>query len=93
MSVRVEFPEELLVAAREEPAAFTRNVMLDTLGRLYVQGKISAGIGAQLLGCSRSEFYQLLSARGFAIIDYAADEWKEEVRTSRILADQVKPGR
>ena len=47
MSVHVEFPEELVVASREEPQVFARKVMIYTLGHLYEQGKISSGIGAQ----------------------------------------------
>ena len=53
MCIRVEFPEELLVASREEPQVFTRKVMIHTLGHLYEQSKISSGIGAQVLGCER----------------------------------------
>ena len=30
MSIRVEFPDELLVATREDPQAFTRKVMIYT---------------------------------------------------------------
>jgi Uncharacterised protein family (UPF0175) len=47
MSIRVECPEELLIATREEPQAFAHKVMIYTLGHLYEQGKISSGIGAQ----------------------------------------------
>ena len=49
MSIRVEFPDELLVATQEDPQAFARQVMIYTLGHLYEQGKISSGIGAQVL--------------------------------------------
>ena len=49
MSIHVEFPEELLAATREDPQAFARKVMIYTLGHLYEQGKISPGIGAQVL--------------------------------------------
>ena len=39
MSVTVEFPEELLVACREEKDFFQRRVMVLTLGKLYEEGK------------------------------------------------------
>ena len=70
MSVSVVFPEELLVASKEDREKFTRQVMVYTLGHLYEQGKISSGLGAKVLGCDRWEFYRLLSENGFAVIDY-----------------------
>ena len=85
MSIRVECPETLLVAAREEPTAFARKVMIYTLGHLYQQGKISSGIGAQVLGCDRLEFYRLLSEHGFAVLHYTPEELEEEARPAERL--------
>ncbi len=90
MSVNVAFPEELLVAAREEPAAFERKVVIYTLGHLYEQGKISAGVGAAIIGCDRLEFYRLLSEHGFSIIAYTSAEMELESRASRELAMRRK---
>src|SRR5438445_12141206 len=90
MSIRVEFPDELLVATREDPQAFARKVMIYTLGHLYEQGKISSGVGAQVLGWDRLEFYRLLSEHGFSVIHYTAEELEEEVRTSRKIAARVQ---
>ncbi len=66
-------------------------VVIYTLGHLYEQGKISAGIGARVLGCDRLEFYRLFSEHGFAVIDYPAEELEAEARTSREIAARVKP--
>ena len=90
MSINVTFPEELLIAAREEKEAFSRKVIIYTLGHLYQEGKISAGIGAQVLGCDKYAFYTLLSEYGFSIIDYTAEEWESEIQTSRKLAQKIK---
>ena len=90
MSLHVEFPEELVVASREEPQVFARKVMIYTLGHLYEQGKISSGIGAQVLECDRLEFYRLLSEHGFSVIHYTAEELEEEARSSREIAARVK---
>ena len=90
MSIHVEFPDTLLVAAREEPAAFARKVMIYTLGHLYEQGKISSGIGAQVLGCDRLEFYRLLAEHGFAVLQYTPEELAEEAQTSREIAARVQ---
>ncbi len=84
----VNFPEALLVAAKEDAAQFRRRVLVQTLGSLYAQGKISAGLGMQLLDCDRWEFYRLLTEHGFAVIDYAEDEQEYEAETSRIIAER-----
>ncbi len=86
--IAVTFPEALLVAVKEDADQFRRRVLVQTLGSLYVQGKISAGLGMQLLECDRWEFYRLLIEHGFAVIDYAEDEQAYEAETSRIIAER-----
>ncbi|PZO35571.1 MAG: hypothetical protein DCF17_18525 [Shackletoniella antarctica] len=78
MPMEVAFPNELLVALREEPEGFRQKVLIYTLGKLYEMGRISGGFGAQILGCDRWEFYRLLSENGFAVIDYPEDELAAE---------------
>jgi predicted HTH domain antitoxin len=90
MNVSVEFPNTLLLAARDEPEAFVRRVMIYTLGHLYIEGKISSGVGAQVLGCSRLEFYRLLSERWFDVIDYAEGDLEAEAATSREIAARLE---
>ena len=90
MSVSVVFPDELLVASREDREQFSRRVMIYTLGQLYHEGKISSGIGARILNCDRWEFYRILSAYGFAVIDYSEDDKGYETQTSHQIAEQVK---
>ena len=90
MDVEVLFPNALLVALKEDPETFRRNALVYTLGKLYEQGRISAGLGAQILGCDLWEFYRLLSENGFAVIDYPEEELEQEARTSRELAEGVR---
>ncbi len=90
MSITVLFPEELLVATREDPETFSRKVTIYTLGHLYAEGKISSGFGAQILGCNRLEFYRLLSEHGFSAIDHTEAELEIEAQTSREIATRVK---
>lgn len=90
MSFTVTFPDELLVASKEDREQFSRQVMIFTLGHLYEQGKISSGLGSQVLGCDRWDFYRILSENGFSVIDYAADELATEAQSSRELAEQFK---
>jgi predicted HTH domain antitoxin len=90
MSVSVTFPEELLVASREDRDQFARQVTIYTLGHLYEQGKISSSLAARVLGCDRWEFYRLLTEHGFSVIDYAPGEQAYEAETSRELVRQLK---
>ncbi len=89
MSINVTFPDALLVATRQDTEQFTQQVMFYTLAHLYTQGKISSGFAAQILGCTRLEFYWRLSDNGFAVIDYAEEDIDEEAATSHTLAAQV----
>jgi predicted HTH domain antitoxin len=88
--VTVRFPQALLVASREDPVQFQQRVMIYTLGPLYEQGRISSGLGAQILGCDRWEFYRLLSEYGFSVLDYAEDEQDPEAESSRTMAARLK---
>jgi predicted HTH domain antitoxin len=90
MSISVTFPEELLVASREDRDRFTRQVMIYTLGHLYEQGKISSGLGARVLDCDRREFYRLLAEYGFSVIDYPLDDQDDEAQTSHEMADRIR---
>jgi predicted HTH domain antitoxin len=90
MSINVTFPEELLIAAREEKSAFSRKVVIYTLGHLYQEGKISGGLVAKILDCDQQTAYTILSEYGFSVIDYDQDEWKLEVQTSKEIANQIQ---
>ena len=78
MNVEVIFPEELLLALREDPESFRKKVLIFTLGKLYEAGRISGGLGAKVLGCDRWDFYRLLSDNGFAILDYPDEDLDQE---------------
>ena len=88
--MEIVFPNELLVALKEEPESFRRKVLLYTLGKLYEMGRISGGFGAQILGCDRWEFYRLLSENGFAAIDYPDEELEREGKVEDIWYKQVQ---
>ena len=89
MSVNVAFPNELLMASKESRDTFSRKVKIYTLGHLYQDGKISAGVGARILGCDRLEFYRLLSEYGFSVIDLSLEELIDEAESSRLIAENV----
>lgn len=82
MTIQVEFPDEILLASRQNRDAFVRSATIYTLGHLYQQGKISSGFAAQILGCSRVEIYRLFNENGFAVIDYPEEEYQLEAHAS-----------
>jgi predicted HTH domain antitoxin len=88
--MEVVFPNELLVALKEEPEGFRQKVLLYTLRKLYEQGRISGGFGAKILGCDRWEFYRLLSENGFAVLDYPDEELEREANVDGAWYEQVK---
>lgn len=90
MTINVTFPEELLIATREEKNVFSRKVMIYTLGHLYQEGKISGGLVAKILKCDLQTAYTILSEYGFAIIDYDQEEWEFELETSKKIASKIK---
>jgi len=86
MGVEVVFPEEILLILKEGEKDFRKRTFIYTLGKLYQDGKISGGYGAKLLGCTKREFYSILSEHGFAVIDLDEEEKGEELQESRKLA-------
>ena len=91
MQVVVTFPDELLIALKEKPDSFSQKVLLYTLGKLYEMGHISGGLAAQVMKCSRWEFYHLLSQNGFAVIDYTDDELEQEALVEDIWYEVTTP--
>lgn len=57
---------------------------------MRVKFKISSGVAAEILGCSRLKFYRLIGERGLVAIDYTEAKFEEEAKTSRELADQLR---
>lgn len=90
MSIQVVFPDELLIALKEDRETFQKQALLYTLGKLYEAGRISGGLGAQILGCTRWEFYRLLSENGFVVIDYPEEDLEAEVRNAQLLAERIR---
>jgi len=89
MDVEVVFPEEVVLALREPPQDFRKRVLIYTLGKLYESGQISGGLGAGALGCSRWEFYHLLSEHGFAVIDYPDEDLDREAEMGAAWRDRM----
>lgn len=90
MKIQVVVPDELLTTLEEEPDGLRQQILLYTLGSLYESGRISGGLAARVMGCSRWEFYRLLSESGFAVIDYPEEELEREAEVGGVWYQQGK---
>ncbi|MCT7966062.1 UPF0175 family protein [Laspinema sp. D1] len=57
---------------------------------MYSEGKLSSGLGPQIVSGNRLEFYGLLSEPDFSAIAYTEEELKLEAQPCREIAARVK---
>ena len=88
MKIEVIVPDELLTTLEQEPEDLRQQILLYTLGSLYQSGRISGGLAARVMSCSRWQFYKLLSDSGFAVIDYPEEELDREGEVSAVWYEQ-----
>jgi predicted HTH domain antitoxin len=67
------FPEE----------TFLEQVKQDAVVRLFIQGRISSGYAASLLGLRRRDFFEFLQRQGLPFVQYTAADWEEEHQSLR----------
>ena len=90
MKIEVFVPDELLMNLQQKPENLREQILLYALRKLYEAGHISGGLGAEVMGCDRWEFYHLLSEHGFAVIDYPDEELDREAEVSHTCFEQVQ---
>jgi len=61
------------------PESMIREMRVLSLVKLYEEGKISSGLGAEILGISRVEFIDLLRRHGVYFIDMTRDELESDL--------------
>jgi len=88
--IEVKFPKEILLAIKENKEEFEKKVRLFTAIKLFEQGKISSGLGAVIVGCTKREFFKLLAENEVNFLDYEKEEWKEEVETSKKFSQPAR---
>jgi predicted HTH domain antitoxin len=59
--IQVSFPKELALALKMQDQELIRELQRLTIIKLYELGKLSSGMAAKLLGCSRLAFLELAS--------------------------------
>ncbi len=84
VQVTLSLPSELLQYGYDE-SRLRQRVREWLVISLFVEGTISSGKAARLLGISRQEFLELLRERKVAYVDYSPQELAEEFEAARQL--------
>jgi predicted HTH domain antitoxin len=77
--VRIQIPEESLVALRATPESFAVELMLAAAMKLYELGRLSAGAAARLADVPEPVFLSKLADYGIDAFRQTASELAEEV--------------
>jgi predicted HTH domain antitoxin len=77
-TINIELPDSVLLATHQSREEFVREAKLTLAARLFEQGRISAGKGAEICGVPRVEFLLEMGRRGIAVIQMDEDELKRE---------------
>lgn len=54
---------------------------------LFIEGRVSSGKAASLLGLNRVQFLQMLRQRGVNYVDFTTEEVAEELAAAKALAN------
>ncbi len=88
--MRVTISDELhRLLADDHRSAETAVTRYAVLG-LYQAGRISSGKGAELLGVSKRDFLDLLTADGIPYFHYTPEELEDEARSVATVAQAVE---
>jgi predicted HTH domain antitoxin len=92
MPVRLHLDWELPDGALEEPfrTDLVEAIRREAALRLFANGKISSGYGAQMIGVSRWEFIDLLRERGIPLFSYGEGDLDRELAAFDGLAPDAK---
>lgn len=77
--LKVEMPEGVFSALRQDPDGLIKELRLAAAIKWYEIGKISQEKAAEIAGLSRQKFIFSLSKYGVSPFQYTIDEIKEEL--------------
>jgi len=61
--------------------------------RLFKEGKISSGYGAELLGVSLANFLELIQERGIPLTHYTKEDWEQDKKAVEKMKKLGKEGK
>jgi predicted HTH domain antitoxin len=83
LKVEIDIPYDLLTLAHVSSAEIGQKMKEWSVLHLFLEGSISAGKAAELLGVDKSTFLDLLSQWNLPYLDMSAEELSQELATSR----------
>ena len=78
-TISIELPETIFSALRKPPNEFVKEMRIAAAVKWYELGEISQGKAAEIAGCSRSEFINLLARYQVDFMQYTSEELEEEM--------------
>jgi predicted HTH domain antitoxin len=87
VSVTVQFPRDLLAALNLSHVEAGRKTLEWIALQLFLEGEISAGKGAEMLGVNKSAFIDLLHRRDLPYLDAAPGELESEIAAALQAAE------
>jgi predicted HTH domain antitoxin len=90
LKVEIELPRNLLAALNIPESELARQAKEWVLLELFLEGKISSGKAAEVLGLSKAQFIELLNQRNLPYLDADPEELEREVAAARAAS---KPSR
>ena len=79
-TLQISLPKDFLALLGTQPQAVETVKEFIVLG-LYLEGRISGGKSAEMLGLTRLGFVSLLARKGISYFNLTDTEWEDEVAT------------
>lgn len=86
LKIQLELPSEVLALLAIPDSELAARAREWVLLELFLEGEISAGKAAEVLGLSKPAFLQMLADRGLPYLDAAPSELAREVAVAETLA-------
>lgn len=86
-TICLEVPQDILAALKVGIQDFTHYMRIAAAVACFQEKKLSLGKAAQLAGCNRLDFLDLLAEKGIAVFDYDESFTAIELQGADILAE------
>jgi predicted HTH domain antitoxin len=78
-TVLIELPETIFSALRKPPNEFVKEMRIAAAVKWYELGQVSQGKAAEIAGCSRANFINVLARYQVDFMQYTDTELEEEM--------------